>query len=175
MNTETERVTDDDDNRMGSKAHRVGGSTITTPEPHVIHVERTFAAPRDRVWRAYTDRDQVAQWWGRGHDLDIEKMDMRAGGEWRFVEHAPDGDTGFSGSIVEVTPQSRIVQTFGWDEMKGRPIRETAEFENLGERTLVKSTMVFDSEEERDAMMRMGMADGMEQSYAALEKVLARK
>ena len=47
-----------------------GTTTITTPVEREIRVERTFAASRDRVWRAYTVPGQVAQWWGHEHTLE---------------------------------------------------------------------------------------------------------
>ena len=87
-------------------------ATLTTPSDREIRVERIFNAPRDRVWKAMTDPTLVAQWWGRGNKLVIEKFDLVRGGHWRVVEHA-DGQThGFEGRYAEVTPPERIVQTF---------------------------------------------------------------
>ena len=62
--------------------------TLTTPTDRTIRVERIFDATRDRVWRAYTEPALVAQWWGRGNKLVIEKLEVERGGHWRFVEHA---------------------------------------------------------------------------------------
>ena len=67
--------------------------TLTTPTDRTIRVERVFDATRDRVWRAYTEPELIAQWWGRGHKVVIEKMEVERGGHWRLVEHAPDGET----------------------------------------------------------------------------------
>jgi uncharacterized protein YndB with AHSA1/START domain len=177
MNIETEGASGNLGDTKGAhpqEVHHFGASTLTTPEPRVIHVERRFAAPVDRVWRAFTESDQLAQWWGRGNKVVIEKHDLRPGGEWRFVEHAPQGVTGFKGRVLEVTPQARIQQTFEWDEMTGHALTETAEFENLGGETLLRSTMQFFNEDERDEMLRIGMPEGMEQSYAALDRLLAK-
>ena len=63
-------------------------ATVTTPTDREIHIERIFNAPRDRVWKAMTDPALVAQWWGRGNKLVIEKFEPVRGGHWRFVEHA---------------------------------------------------------------------------------------
>ena len=88
-------------------------ATITTPTDREIRIERIFNAPRDRVWRAMTDPKLVAQWWGRGNKLAIERMEVKRGGHWRFVEHTPSGDAqGFEGRYREVTPPERIVWTF---------------------------------------------------------------
>jgi uncharacterized protein YndB with AHSA1/START domain len=148
---------------------------VATPSDREIHIERIFNAPRDRVWRAFTDPAQVAQWWGRGNKLVVERMEVERGGHWRFVEHGPDGVHGFEGRYREVTPQSRIVQTFEWDGMPGHVIVETAIFEDLGDgRTKVINTSLFHTTEERDGMLHAGMAQGLAESYAALDRLLAR-
>ena len=55
---------------------------ITTPSDREIHIERIFDAPRDRVWRAFTDPELTAQWWGRGNELVIERMEFRWVASW---------------------------------------------------------------------------------------------
>jgi uncharacterized protein YndB with AHSA1/START domain len=151
-----------------------GALDVTTPSDRAIRIERIFTATRERIWRAYTDPEQVAQWWGRGNRLDIERLEVERGGHWRFVEHGPEGDSGFEGRFREVTPPERLVQTFEWDGMPGYVIINTAEFEDLGDgRTRVVTTSQFFSTEERDGMLSSGMAEGMSQSYAALDRLLA--
>lgn len=72
------------------KAH---GSTdgrraiVSTPSDREARVERIFDALRDRVWRAMTDPELIAQWWGRGNRLVVERYEPVRGGHWRFVEH----------------------------------------------------------------------------------------
>lgn len=53
---------------------------ITTPTDREIRIERVFNAPRERVWRAFTDPKLVAQWWGRGNLLTIGRMEVERGG-----------------------------------------------------------------------------------------------
>lgn len=150
-------------------------STVTTPHDRQIRIERIFNASRDRVWRAFTDPDLLAQWWGRGNRLVIERFELQRGGHWRFVEHAPDGVHGFEGRFREVTPQERIVWTFEWDGMPGYPSVDTVTFEDLGDgRTRVVSEVLFFTPEERDGMLRSGMEEGLEQSYRALDALLER-
>ena len=148
--------------------------TLTTPTDRTIRVEREFDAPRDRVWRAFTDPALLAQWWGRGNKLVIERMEVERGGHWRYVEHTPDGEThGFEGRYREVTPQDRIARTFEWDGMPGYTILETAEFQALGDgRTRVVSTSLFFATEERDGMLHSGMEGGMAESFTALDRLL---
>jgi uncharacterized protein YndB with AHSA1/START domain len=151
-------------------------ATVTKPSDRAIRIERVLNAPRERVWRAFTDPKLLAQWWGRGNKLVIERHELERGGHWRFVEHSGDhGNHGFEGRFREVTPMERIAMTFEWDGMPGYPCVTTAEFEDLGQdRTKVTSTMEFFTPELRDGMLHSGMEGGMNQSYAALDGVLER-
>lgn len=149
-------------------------SIVTKPSDREIRIEREFDASRERVWQAFTDPKQVAQWWGRGNKLVIERMELERGGHWRFVEHGPEGVTGFEGRIREVTTMERIVQTFEWDGMPGHVIVNTTTFEALdGDRTRIVTISQFHTPEERDGMLNSGMEQGMEQSYVALDRLLA--
>lgn len=147
---------------------------VTTPGERSLRMERIFDAPRERVWRALTEPELVAQWWGRGNRLDIERDEVRVGGHWRYIEHAGSEAHGFEGRYREVTPPERIVRTFEWDGMPGYPVIDTLELVDLGDgRTKLVSTSMFFSTEERDGMMQAGMVDGANQSYDALERLLA--
>jgi len=149
-------------------------ATITTPTDREIRIERIFNASRDRVWKALTEPKLVAQWWGRGNKLVIERMEVERGGHWRFVEHSPNGVHGFEGRYREVTPQERIEQTFEWDGMPGHVAVETVTLEDLGDgRTRLVTTSLFHTTEDRDGMKQSGMEDGVNQSYAALDRLLA--
>jgi len=148
-------------------------ATVTPHGDREIHIERIFDAPRDVVWRAMTERDLVAQWWGRGNKLVIERMDVERGGHWRFVEHSEHGAHGFEGRYREVTPKDRIVQTFEWDGMPGHVVLDTLTLEDLGDgRTKINITSLFMTAEDRDGMIQSGMEGGLNESYAALDKLL---
>jgi uncharacterized protein YndB with AHSA1/START domain len=152
----------------------VGTTILTTPTDREIHIVRVFGAPRELVWRAFTEPALVAQWWGRGHPLDIERDEVERGGHWRYVEHHSGGSDGFEGRYREVTPPSRIARTFEWDGMPGYVSVETAEFEDLGDgRTRLFANVQFPTTEERDGMLGSGMEGGMNESYAALDRLLA--
>ena len=149
-------------------------ATITTPADREVRIERIFNAPRDRVWQAMTDPKLVAQWWGRGNKLVIEKLELVRGGHWRFVEHSDHGEHGFEGRFAEVTPPERVVQTFEWDGMPGHVALETMTLEDLGDgRTRLITISLFLTAEDRDGMLQSGMEGGVNESYAALDRVLA--
>jgi uncharacterized protein YndB with AHSA1/START domain len=147
-------------------------SKVTTPTDREIRAERVFNAPREQVWRAFTEPELVAQWWGRGNQLVVERMEVVRGGHWRYVEHGPEGAHGFEGRYREVTPLERLVQTFEWDGMPGYVEVTTAVFEDLGEgQTKVITTALFHTTAERDGMLNSGMEQGLNQSYAALDRL----
>src|SRR6187431_2297784 len=86
---------------------------ITGPE---IVNSRLFAAPRARVFEAFTDPKQVVKWWGpTGFTNTIQKFDLRAGGDWHLTMIAPDGAEYPNESMfVEVTRPERIV----WEHLR---------------------------------------------------------
>src|SRR5258707_250383 len=106
---------------------------ISTPSDREVRIERIFNAPRERVWKAMRDPKLVAQGWGRGNRLVIERMEVERGGHWRFVERTPQGTQGFEGRYREVTPIERVSRTFEWDGMPGHVAVETATLEDLGD------------------------------------------
>jgi uncharacterized protein YndB with AHSA1/START domain len=151
-------------------------ATITIPSDREIRIERIFDASRDRVWRAMTDPALVAQWWGRGNRLVIERLELERGGHWRFVEHTDEGVYGFEGRYREVTPPERLVSTFEWDGMPGHVAVNTLTLEELGDgRTRLVSVSLFHTTEDRDGMMQSGMEGGLNESYVALDRVLAAR
>ena len=159
---------------MTTTATAAARATVTTPSDREIRIERIFNAPRERVWRALTDPTLVAQWWGRGNTLVIERHEVERGGHWRYVEHSDHGVHGFEGRYAEVVPMERIVCTFEWDGMPGHVALETMTLEDLGDgRTRLVSVSLFHTTADRDGMLSSGMEGGLNASYAALDRVLA--
>src|SRR5262245_34047668 len=137
---------------------------VSTPSEREIRVERVFNASRDRVWRAFTEPELVAQWWGRGNRLVIERLEVAPGGRWRYIEHAPDAAHGFEGRYREVSHPDRFVRTFEWDGMPGYVLVESVSLEELGNsRTKVVSVSLFHTPEERDGMLEAGAEAGVQQ------------
>ena len=160
---------------MSAKPSFARPAVVTLTGDREARIERIFDAPRERVWRAMTDPELVAQWWGRGNKLVVERMVVERGGHWRFVEHAPEGVHGFEGRFREVKAPERFAQTFEWDGMPGYVAIDTVTLEDLGDgRTKVVSTSLFHTAEERDGMLKSGMETGLNQSYEALDRVLAK-
>jgi uncharacterized protein YndB with AHSA1/START domain len=159
---------------MSAATQATNPATVSTPSDREFNTERVFDAPREKVWRAYSEPALLAQWWGRGNKLVIEKFEFERGGHWRFVEHADGEQHGFEGRFREVTPIERMVMSFEWDGMPAHVIIETVELHDLGDgRTRVVTNSLFHTKEERDGMMQAGMEGGLNESYAALDRLLA--
>ncbi|QCI67420.1 SRPBCC domain-containing protein [Phreatobacter stygius] len=104
----------------------------------VVTFTRTFNAPRDRVFEAWTDPRHVARWWGpHGSINHVRALDVRPGGAWRIEQHAPDGAVHhFKGIYLEVVAPERIVNTFHMEGVhQNKLMIETHCFEALDGRT----------------------------------------
>ena len=136
---------------------------------------RVFAAPRELVWRAWTEPEHIARWWGpRGFTNTIHEMDVRPGGVWSFIMHGPDG-VDYQNKIIfrEVVRPSRLV----YSHVSGPTFEAVATFEEEGEKTRVTMRTIFDSADMRERVARdFGAVEGAQQTLARLEEfVLARK
>jgi uncharacterized protein YndB with AHSA1/START domain len=148
---------------------------LRTPGEREIVTERVFDAPRERVWRAFTDPALIPRWWGlRSAETVIDRLELRPGGAWRFVQRNEDGsEAAFRGVYREVTAPERIVYTFEYEGWPGQVLIDTATFEDLGERTKVVIHSLFHTVEERDAMIEGGMEKGLNEGYEQLDELLA--
>ena len=139
----------------------------------VFYVSRTFAAPRDLVWRAWTDPRLVAQWWGpRKYVTEVKEMDFRVGGKWRFLNKGVEGaNHEFFGEYREITAPEKIVQTFSFMDF---PLAmETMTLTDQGAYTQMSIASRFVSIQMRDAMVGSGMQEGATETYERLDAVLA--
>lgn len=102
-----------------------------TPDALTLRMERTFAAPRDRVFAAWSDPEVLRRWWGAGPDWTSSsvEIDLRPGGRYRLAmtDPAENGVYVVGGEYVEVAPPDRLVYTWAW-ETTGSP---TADRETL--------------------------------------------
>ena len=149
--------------------------TVTLPSDREILMTRTFDAPRDLVFKAMTDPKAIPRWWGPAvYSTTVDKMDVRPGGAWRFVQRGPDGNQfGFNGVYREVLPPERLVYTFEFEGMPGHVALETITFEQLPDgKTKLNDHMLFDNVEDRDGMLQSGMEGGATESMDRLAEYL---
>ena len=153
-------------------------ATVTaTPGTQTIDIERVFEAPREKVFAAMTTKDKIAKWWtGPGYSVKVEELDARSGGHWKFTHSDDKGNSfGFHGSYHLVSPEM-IIQTFEFDGLgePGHVALEKATLEDLGDgRTKLQVHATYMSVEDRDGMIASGMEGGLQQTYNALDAVLA--
>lgn len=90
----------------------IAHETEITVDPKIpaVHITREFNAPRDKVFRAHTDPELVAQWLGpRRHQMRIDHYDCRTGGSYPYVHHSDGNNYGFHGSFHEVRPEDGVI------------------------------------------------------------------
>lgn len=143
-----------------------------------IHIWRDFAATPAQLFRAHTDPALFARWIGPdGIGAEVTHWDARDGGSWSYtargVEGREDFTTSFRGCFHTVR-EDCIVQTFTWEGMPDGVALETMTFEDLGGgRTRLHAISLCGSFEDRDAWLRSGMEDGINDGYAAIERLVA--
>jgi uncharacterized protein YndB with AHSA1/START domain len=147
---------------------------VAEPGVPQIVTTREFDAPRDLLYRAFTEPDLLAQWLGpRKYTMKVDRFDLRDGGTWRYV-HADDqgNEFGFHGVFHGEPSPAGIVQTFEFEGAPGNVQLDTVTFEEHDATTTVRTNSVFQTVEARDAMVEHGMAEGMTEGYERLEELL---
>lgn len=108
---------------------------------YVLTLSRTFAAPRERVFRAWTDPEELRRWWGPpGFSTPFVEVDLRVGGNYRLAMQPPEGEAfHLFGAYREVQPPERLVYTWSsdWEMMNAGETVVTVEFRDLGNSTEV--------------------------------------
>ena len=147
---------------------------VIEPGKQEILTTTVLDAPRELVFRAYTDPKLFAQWWGpRRHENEVLKFDSRPGGEWHVVQKGADGAAyAFRGVNHDVVAPERICNTFEFLGVPGHVALQTATFEALGNKTRVSAQILFQSVMDRDGMVASGMRDGADESMERLAELL---
>jgi uncharacterized protein YndB with AHSA1/START domain len=145
----------------------------------LFRIDRTLDAPRELVWKAWTDPRQMAQWWGpHNFTTPVCEMDVRVGGAYRIVMRSTDGrEFPVKGIFREVVEPERLVMTMDRGPGEKNPAGEllqTVTFENRDGKTRLAILTRFESVAIRDAMVRMGMNEGWSQSLERLAATIAR-
>lgn len=150
---------------------------IAEPGKHEIIMTRVFDAPRDLVFKVLTDPTLIPQWWGlRNNTTIVDKMDVQAGGLWRYIQRDQQGnESAFHGVYHAITAPEQIVETFEFEGMPGHVLLETMTLEEqTAGTTKVTVSSVFQSVADRDGMLNSGMEQGANESYDRLAELLAK-
>jgi uncharacterized protein YndB with AHSA1/START domain len=104
-----------------------------------LEVRRTIAAPRERVFRAWTRPEEVKKWAAPGQMLvPVAEVDLRVGGRFKIEMQSPNGALHVAvGEYREVTPPRRLVYTWDWEDKSVRGSMVTVEFVERGKSTEV--------------------------------------
>lgn len=144
-----------------------------------IFITQEFDAPRELVFKAFTDPELYKQWIGpRELTTEIDVFESVNGGSWRYIQRDKEGNEyAFHGVNHEVLPPERIIGTFEFEGLpeSGHVILQTLKLESLpGNRTRIVDQSVFQSVEDRDGMLQSGMELGVDESYQRLDELLVR-
>ncbi|HKH59516.1 MAG TPA: SRPBCC family protein [Flavitalea sp.] len=147
------------------------------PGKQELFITREFDAPRELVFKAFTDPELLVKWMGpRQLSTKIDRFESGSGGSWRFVQADNNGnEVGFHGVCHEETAPERTIRTFEFEGLpeKGHVALETARFEVLpAGRTRVTIQSVFQSVSDRDGMVQSGMEEGVNESHERLDELL---
>ena len=153
---------------------------IAKKDKQEFFIEREFEAPKELVFKAFNEPELLLQWLGPSNlTMEIEKLDNKSGGSYRFVHSDNNGNKyNFNGVVHEVAVPDRIIRTF---EFEGLPERGHVSLEFLtleelpGNRTKLHIQSVFKSVADRDGMIQSGMEGGMNEGFEKLDRLFEMK
>ena len=146
------------------------------PGGREIIITTVFDAPRELVFKAYTDPNLIPQWWGlKKHTTTVDTMDVRPGGVWRLVSRDSNGNEfAFKGVYHSVVPPERLVRTSEFEGVPGHVSLETATFEEHDGKTTVTAIAVFQTVDDRDGILQSGMEQGATETMDRLAELLQK-
>ena len=151
------------------------GYALTIISDTEAEMTRLFDAPRELVYRAYTDPAIIPQWWGpRSTTTVVDTMDVRPGGSWRYVQSDADGNEyAFRGEYLDIVPNEMLVNTFIFEPYPDHVITDTATFSDEGEGTRVTVRSTTSNPEALKGMIESGMEAGAIETWDRLAEYLA--
>lgn len=157
-------------------AERNSDTATATATDRELVIDRTFDAPRNLVWKAWTDAEQMKHWSApKGFTVPVSEGELRPGGKWRSCMVTPDGKELWLGGVYrEIVEPERLVFTHAWDGPDGKPGPETVvtvTFSERDGRTSMNFRQTgFESRDSRDAH-----AHGWGQCFDLLGDFLTRQ
>jgi uncharacterized protein YndB with AHSA1/START domain len=145
------------------------------PDSNEIRIIRVYDAPVRAVWDAWTDPDQVAQWWGpRGFTLTTHSKDLRPGGSWDYTMHGPDGvDYPNTTKYFEVEECSKLVYDHGGHADRPPLFRVTVLFAEIDGKTQMDMRMTLPTPEAAEEIRKFVKKAGGEATWDRLAEYLA--
>jgi uncharacterized protein YndB with AHSA1/START domain len=151
-------------------------SLVAIPNQHSIVATCFINAPRDLVFKVMNAPETIPEWWGpRVLTTVVDKMEPWSGGSWRYVVSNTKGDEwAFHGVYHTIEAPLQTVFTYEYEGLPGKVSLETTTYEDQEGGTLLTTTSIFQSVEDRDDMMQSDMQDGSDQTMDRLEELLTK-
>ncbi|MBL7962574.1 MAG: NAD(+)--rifampin ADP-ribosyltransferase [Flavobacteriales bacterium] len=152
-------------------------------EARTITVERSFNAPLDPVWAAFTEADILCQWWApKPYACVIQSLDFREGGRWLYCMEGPQGDRHHCFFDYEtVRPKTYYMGHDGFCDEQGKPtdMIPSTKWENRFSEengtTVVRMLLIFESEEALAKMIEMGFKEGFTMGLDQLDQLFTEQ
>jgi uncharacterized protein YndB with AHSA1/START domain len=147
---------------------------IAEPGVPQVVIIREFNAPRELLFRAYTEPDLLARWLGpAGLELIVNQLDPQHGGRWRWTHYDADGKGYAFHGLYHGTPSpDRIVQTYEFDQQPGTVYLNLITFDEADGVTTLTQNTVFFAVEDRDLYVDTGMEHGIRASMQHLDDLV---
>jgi uncharacterized protein YndB with AHSA1/START domain len=156
-------------------------TVATNVDEQALLIERVYNAPRELVFKAWSEPERLAQWWGpKGWTLPVCNVDFRLGGVWHYCMQGPDGEQSWGKAVYsEIVPPERIAYTDGFSDEAGNLNPDmpamviSIDFVAEGDKTRMVSRAQFASKEDMESLLQMGMIEGLTQTLDRLDEYLA--
>jgi len=153
--------------------NRHGSAVVSLPSDTEILITRSFDAPADLLFTAYTTPDLVKRWWGyETSEWQVCEVDLRVGGGWRWVIGEHGMEVGFHGEYREIERPGRLVFTEVFEGFPDAGALVITTFDEIDGVTTMTQLVQHSCQEHRDGHIASGMEDGMQVSYDRLEDVV---
>ena len=154
-------------------SNRHGSAVITLPSDTEILITRSFDAPAALVYKAITTPELVKRWWGFDTSVwEVCEIDLRVGGQWRYVIKEHDMEVGFHGEYHELDAPHRIVSTEVFEGFPDAGSVNTITLDEVDGVTTMSTLVRHELPEHRDMQLNSGMEGGMQVSYDRLEDLV---
>ncbi len=153
--------------------NRHGSAVITLPSDTEILITRAFDAPAELIFKAFTTPELVKQWWGfETSEWLVCEIDLRVGGQWRYVIRERDMEVGFHGEYREIDGPHRLVSTEVYEGFPDAGSLNIMTLDEVDGVTTMTTLVQHETQEHRDMQLASGMESGMQVSYDRMEDLV---
>jgi uncharacterized protein YndB with AHSA1/START domain len=162
------------------EANHANSTTITNIGNRDFVIERIFDAPRELVFKVFTEAEHLARWWAPGnYTIPVCTIDLRPGGVWHYCMRSPEGDEHWVKSIYrEIVQSERVVYTCTFADKDGNIVDVIPEqlgtltFADYGGKTKLTTRIQLQSAQDLKATIDMGMVEGLTMTFNNLDQLL---